>query len=252
MTARVCFTMDNLGDAADLCRGVISEPRQPGERPALEQGFPGLLELYRNFEIPITHFVEGWSADAYPEYIAMDLADGQSVGMHGWKHELWSTLDYDTALDNASRATEAIEKATGKRPTSFRAPGGKRSRFTGDILTQLGYRVDASICPTGQDGGEIDRLSRSLWSTPYEWVGVDASHWLWQKKDNAAVEQDWKAALDSTAEANRFFIFIWHPHVMGIGKDRLEVGRKILEYVRANDDRFIVSTLDNLLPASAP
>lgn len=246
MTALVCFTMDNLGDAADLGRGVINAPRQPGQRPALEQGFPALLDLYRRFDIRITHFIEGWSAEAYPDYIAMDLADGHNLGMHGWQHELWSALDYDRALEIATRATEAIEKAGGARPTAFRAPGGKRSRFTSDILTQLGYTIDASICPTGQDGGEVTRLSRTLWSAPYEWVGVDASHWLWQKKDNDSVERDWCMALDQAAEQDKFFIFIWHPHVMGISAERLRVGERILDHVRTSD-RFDIVTLDELI-----
>ena len=246
MTALVCFTMDNLGDAADLGRGVISVPRPPGERPALEQGFPALLEIYRRFDIPITHFIEGWSATAYPEQIAMDLAAGHTLGMHGWQHELWSALDYDRALDIATRATDAIEEVSGTRPIAFRAPGGKRSRFTSDILTQLGYTIDASLCPTGQDGGEIERLSRTLWSAPYEWVGVDASHWLWQKKDNATVARDWRQALDQAAETGKYFIFIWHPHVMGINPERLQVGQQILEYVRTSD-KFTIATLPELI-----
>lgn len=124
MTAQVCFTMDNLGDAADLGRGVISQPRPPGERPALEQGFPALLDLYRRFNITITHFLEGWAAETYPEYIAMDLKDGHRLGMHGWQHELWSSLEYNKAQDIASMATEAIRK-NGVEPKAFRAPGVK-------------------------------------------------------------------------------------------------------------------------------
>ena len=237
--------MDNLGDAADLGRGVISEPRKAGERPALEQGFPALLDMYRRFNITITHFIEGWSAQAYPDCIEKDLDHGHSLGMHGWQHELWSSLDYDRALDIATRATEALEKA-GRRPCAFRAPGGKRTRFTSEILTQLGYTIDSSLCPSGQDGGEIEQLTRTLWSAPWEWVGVDASHWLWQKKDNAAVEHDWRTALDNAAANNKYIIFIWHPHVMGIDKDRLKVGENILDYVCKNDE-FNIVTLEELI-----
>lgn len=245
MTAQVCFTMDNLGDAADLGRGVISAPRKPGERPALEQGFPALLELYRRFNITITHFVEGWSAQAYPECIEMDLAAGHSLGMHGWQHELWSSLDYNQAMDIAARSTEAIEKA-GSRPGAFRAPGGRRTRFTSEILTSLDYTIDSSLCPSGQDGGEICQLSKTLWSAPWEWIGVDASHWLWQKKDNETVAKDWREALDIAADNNRYMLFIWHPHVMGISSGRLAIGEEILEYVTGND-KFDIVTLDKLV-----
>lgn len=245
MTAQVCFTMDNLGDAADLGRGVINAPRKPGERPALEQGFPALLELYRQFDITITHFVEGWSAQAYPECIERDLAAGHSLGMHGWQHELWSSLDYNQAMDIAARATESIEKA-GSRPLAFRAPGGKRTRFTSEILTSLDYTIDSSLCPSGQDGGEICQLTKTLWSAPWEWVGVDASHWLWQKKDNETVAKDWREALDSAADNNRYMLFIWHPHVMGIDPGRMAIGKEILEYVTDND-KFDIVTLDRLV-----
>lgn len=245
MTAHVCFTMDNLGDAADLGRGVIREPRKPGERPALEKGFPAMLQLYRRFGISITHFVEGWAAQAYPDYIEKNLADGHSLGMHGWQHELWSSLDYDRAMDIATRATEAITRA-GARPHAFRAPGGKRTRFTSEILTALGYTIDSSLCPSGQDGGAVDRLSRTLWSAPYEWVGVDASHWLWQKKANEEVGCGWRKALDGCIETGKYMLFIWHPHVMGIDAGRLEVGTQILDYVTSNS-AFEIVTLDKLV-----
>ena len=237
--------MDNLGDAADLGRGVITEPRKSGERPALEQGFPALLELYTRYDITVTHFIEGWSAEAYPDYIAMDLKNGHSLGMHGWQHELWSSLDYSKAQDIAARATEAIA-SYGASPSAFRAPGGKRTRFTSEIITGLGYTIDSSLCPSGQDGGEICQLTRTLWSAPWEWVGVDASHWLWQKKDNHSVEQDWRLALDNAAAENKYFLFIWHPHVMGIDKGRLDTGNRILEYVTSSE-KFEIVTLDTLV-----
>ena len=239
--------MDNLGDAADLGRGVISQPREPGERPALEQGFPALLDLYRRYNVCITHFIEGWSAEAYPDRIERILDAGHSLGMHGWQHELWSSLDYDQALEIAGRATESIEKA-GSRPLAFRAPGGKRTRFTSEIITDLGYTIDSSLCPSGQDGGEICQLTKTLWSVPWEWKGVDASHWLWQKKDNATVEQDWLAALDAAASDDKYFLFIWHPHVMGIDAERLKVGERILDHVTTHND-FEIVTLEQLISA---
>ena len=242
MTAKVCFTMDNLGDAADLGRGVITQPRQPGERPALDHGLPALLDLYRRFNVTTTYFVEGWRA--YPDLITQILTEGHSLGMHGWQHELWSTLDYESALEVATKATLAIEKS-GARPIAFRAPGGIRTRFTSEIISNLGYTIDSSLCPSGQDGGEVCQLTKSLWSVPWEWVGVDASHWLWQKKDNAQVESDWRKALDTAAEKNTYMLFIWHPHVMGINPDRVAIGEKILDYV-SNNDKFQIVSLDNL------
>lgn len=233
--------MDNLGDAADLHRGVIEQPRRPGERPAFEQGYPALLKLYQRYSIPITHFVEGWSADAYPEEIERVLSMGHQVGMHGWQHENWAEQSEDRLEELAVRATESITRAGGVAPTAFRAPGGARTEGTTRILTTLGYRIDSSLSPANEDGGPVRPLSDTLWTAPYSWQGVDATHWLWQQCDHERVEQLWKQALVDCAGRNSHMIFIWHPHVMGIDPERLAVGEKILQFVLERDDMTAVT-----------
>ena len=239
--------MDNLGDAADLHRGVIQQPRQPGERPALEVGFPALLELYRQFETPITHFVEGWSAEQYPHEIEKVLNQGHQVGMHGWQHEKWNTLEEEQLTELAIRATDAITTAGGIRPTSFRAPGGATTLHSAKTIIDLGYTIDASIAPSGQDGGPVANIMGPLWKTPYTWPGVDASHWLWQKHTSDEVEKIWKTELDQRASQHSHFIFIWHPHVMGIDPERIKTGRNILEYVKNNEESFRIASLKELV-----
>ena len=49
---RVCWTVDNLADAADLGMGVIDEPRPPGTDPALEVGMPAILGLLDRHDVP--------------------------------------------------------------------------------------------------------------------------------------------------------------------------------------------------------
>ena len=82
----VSFTLDNLGDAADLYRGNIAEPRPQGSNYALETGVPALLALYQRYRLPFTYFVEGWSANHYPDLVRRMHADGAEIGMHGWQH----------------------------------------------------------------------------------------------------------------------------------------------------------------------
>src|SRR5687768_16697332 len=107
MSVLVCFTMDNLGDAADLGRGVIQQPRKPGERPALERGFPAMLDLFDQFGIRITHFLEGWNGEQHPEAIQELLGRGHQLGMHGWQHENWASLHDAQARELAEKATAA-------------------------------------------------------------------------------------------------------------------------------------------------
>lgn len=241
MPVPVSFTMDNLGDAADLYRGVIRAPRPAGSNPPLEQGYPALLELFARFDIPLTCFIEGWSARQYPGYIECILRQGHDIGMHGWTHERWAELPDGEVLELATRATESIRAATGTAPCAFRAPGGKSTPYTTTVLTQLGYTIDASYTDSHLPAPLNDRLM----SLPYPWSGVDATHWLWNSRNGADVERRWRAALDEAAETKVPYVFIWHPHVMGIDPTRLESGARTLDFVR-NDPRFDVVSLRTL------
>ena len=241
MTALVSFTMDNLGDAADLYRGVIKSPRPPGSNPPLEQGYPALLELFARYEIPLTCFIEGWSARQYPDYIERVVRLGHDIGMHGWTHERWSELPDAEVRELATRATDSIRQATGRSPRTFRAPGGKSTAYTSEVLAKLGYTIDASYT----DSHVPTRLNATLASLPYQWSGVDATHWLWNSRTGADTERRWRSALDEAAASNSPYIFIWHPHVMGIDPARLEAGERTLQFVR-NDARFQIVSLQAL------
>jgi peptidoglycan/xylan/chitin deacetylase (PgdA/CDA1 family) len=241
MPALVSFTMDNLGDAADLYRGVIKAPRPPGSNPPLEQGYPALLNLFKRHEIPLTCFIEGWSARQYPDYIRRVLDHGHDIGMHGWTHERWAELPDAEALELATRATESIRQATGKAPRTFRAPGGKSTPYTSELLSKLGYTIDASYTDTHLAA----RLSPTLTSLPYQWSGVDATHWLWNSRSGMETERRWRSALDEAAATNTPYVFIWHPHVMGIDAGRLETGERTLQFVRS-DPRFQIVSLETI------
>lgn len=239
MPALVSFTMDNLGDAADLYRGVIKAPRPAGSNPPLEQGYPALLDLFARFAVSLTCFIEGWSARQYPDHIRRVLDHGHEIGMHGWTHERWAELSNAEVLELATRATDSIAQAGGKAPRTFRAPGGKSTPFTSEVLGKLGYTIDASYT----DSHLATKLGPTLTSLPYQWSGVDATHWLWNSRSGAETERRWHAALDEAATTNTPFIFIWHPHVMGIDKARLETGARTLEFIR-QDPRFQIVSLD--------
>jgi len=241
MPAQVCFTLDNLGDAADLYRGIISQPRPAGHNPALESGVPALLDLLAEFAVQGTYFVEGWSARQYPQMLEQITSHGHEVGMHGWQHEQWSTLSPSQIDELIALASQELTNRLGKNPEIFRAPGGISNAHTRTCLYQLGYRIDASLAEFPQ----VHRDQSGLVLVPYQWSGVDATHWLWSQKTHDAVFKAWADTLDHAAANNEHIVFIWHPHVMGIDPQRLAVGRKILALV-LDDPRFEVSTLTKL------
>ena len=241
MPAHVVFTMDNLGDAADLYRGNIQVPRKPGENPAFDIGYPALLEMYARNEVPITYFVEGWSARQYPREIERILSHGNDLGMHGWTHERWAELPPEEISELTLRATEAIRAVAGTAPRIFRAPGGASTTHTRVLLRELGYQIDASLT----ESGAVSITPDGFACLPYQWVGVDATHWLWNSRHPAEVEQIWRAALREAAHKDLPIVFIWHPHVMGIEPERLALGERLIRHVQ-NDARYRIVTLHQL------
>lgn len=237
----VSFTLDNLGDAADLYRGNIAAPREKGENYALETGVPALLQMFARHRIPLTYFVEGWSADHYPELVR-DFSDrGISIGMHGWQHEIWHLLDDAEAEALIQRAHKSLTEALGHAPTAFRAPGGKSTAHTQKVLAELGYRIDASY----QEQAQPSRALGELVNVPYLWPGVDATHWLWHKRTPGEALVQWQQVIEQSVASATPLVFIFHSHVMGMQNERLAIGNAVIEHVLA-DSRLQVVPLSTI------
>ncbi|HTQ99169.1 MAG TPA: polysaccharide deacetylase family protein, partial [Candidatus Acidoferrum sp.] len=231
----------NLGDAADLFRGNIAEPRPAGTNYALETGVPALLELYQRYRLPFTYFVEGWSAEHYPDLVRQMHADGAEIGMHGWQHEIWHLLDDHEVDELLPRAHTSLTRTLGKAPTVFRAPGGKTTAHTQKLLAALGYRIDASL----QDYARPSRALGQLINVPYQWPGVDATHWLWHKRSPEDALQQWLQAIDHAVGNQEPLVFIFHSHVMGMKPERLQIGERLIQHV-LDDKRLQIMSLADI------
>ncbi|MBO4325527.1 MAG: polysaccharide deacetylase family protein [Lachnospiraceae bacterium] len=67
---------------------------------------------------------------------AADL--GMAIEIHAWTHEYYFDQNPNKLDDELQKTADAIEKATGKRPTLFRPPGGN---FTDKQVTDISYPV---------------------------------------------------------------------------------------------------------------
>lgn len=112
---------------------------------------PRTLDFFAGRDLRLTFFVVGQDAalDKNREYLAMIPAAGQEVGNHSFNHEPWlGRYDQPAVRDELERAQDAIESATGVRPTGFRGPGFACSNTLLRELLRLGFRYDASTFPT--------------------------------------------------------------------------------------------------------
>jgi peptidoglycan/xylan/chitin deacetylase (PgdA/CDA1 family) len=112
---------------------------------------PRTLRFLADRGLTITWFVVGQDA-ALPQHhdVLRSIAEaGHEVGNHSFHHEPWLHLYASAEIEaELARAEEAIEAATGVRPTGFRGPGFSVSAAVLDVLAARGYRYDASTFPT--------------------------------------------------------------------------------------------------------
>jgi peptidoglycan-N-acetylglucosamine deacetylase len=88
---------------------------------------PQILAILQQYRVPATFFCIGRLVAAYPALVRQEFNAGYLIGNHSWSHP-------DLALFSASydqlqltSTSQAIQAATGVRPTFFRPPYGALS-----------------------------------------------------------------------------------------------------------------------------
>jgi peptidoglycan/xylan/chitin deacetylase (PgdA/CDA1 family) len=133
--------------------GPITEPIQPGF-PDLGQnsfyeygareGVPRILDLMDKHGIKITSFMIGDAVRRYPEVAAEIVRRGHEAGAHGRSWSRQYQLDRDDERDWILDSVDAIEQATGTRPTGYNNYWIRPGVNTLEILQELGftYHID--------------------------------------------------------------------------------------------------------------
>ena len=136
-----------------------------------------LLRMASSF--PLTLFAIGKDLERTQaaEGLTGALHDGHEIANHSLAHRYdLVRLHRDAIAAQVLGGIEAVERATGTRPTGFRAPGYTISDEVFDVLTELGVTYDSSVfpCPAywaakAAKIGSIKlqgRTSRSIVDTP--------------------------------------------------------------------------------------
>ena len=115
-----------------------------------------------------TFFVEAINCELYPDALREIAARGHELGIHGWRHEDWTSLSGADERDILTRAVGAFS-ALGLKPRGFRPPGGELNSRSPSLLREAGL----SWCsPAGGTPG----VRRGLAYVPFAWNFVDAYH----------------------------------------------------------------------------
>ncbi len=83
-----------------------------------------LLNILKQNNAHATFFVLGNIAEKNSSLLKRMLEEGNEIGSHSYRHADISKMTYENALADLNKATNAIEKASGKRPSLVRPPFG--------------------------------------------------------------------------------------------------------------------------------
>ncbi|MCW3008186.1 MAG: polysaccharide deacetylase [Solirubrobacterales bacterium] len=169
VAATLTLTFDNLGEAADLERGLWPPDRPIGRHPSVTQALPALLAVLAQESLHATFFVEASNVAIYPDAIAAIVAGGHEVGHHGWRHEPWATLPAPREEELLRRGVEAFADA-GILVRGFRPPGGELTAATPSLLRSTGLRWCSPVAD------EAPHVDDGLAVIPFRWPLVDAYH----------------------------------------------------------------------------
>jgi peptidoglycan/xylan/chitin deacetylase (PgdA/CDA1 family) len=115
-----------------------------------------VLEVLRAANVSATFFVIGRKVDAHPDVVREIVADGHSLGVHGYEHDwLYALKPPAVVAADIERARAAVERAVGLRPSWFRPPIGHVSPRTAAGAKRAGVEM------VGWSVRGLDGLSRA-------------------------------------------------------------------------------------------
>jgi peptidoglycan-N-acetylglucosamine deacetylase len=207
-------------------------------------GVPRILDLLREYSLPATFFVPGWTADRYPQTVEAILAAGHEVGHHSYAHfspfaqtEAEERADFERAL--------ASLRAVGAEPVGFRCPSWEPGWRTPALVAEHGLQYDSSLMDSDKPyvletgAGEIVEL-------PVHWALDDWEQYAYipDPPFRSAIESPqkvldlWLSELDAMRRHDCLFVLTCHPFLSG-RPHRVEVLRTLIEHaVAAGDVEF--------------
>lgn len=234
--AAVSVTFDNLGEAADLERGLWPKSEPLGRHFSVKRMLPRILGMLNELGLRATFFVEGLNAELYPEALLEISDSGHELGYHGWRHEYWPDLNPSDEARLVERGVHKM-KELGVRPRGFRPPGGRLTPFSPELLYNFGF---THCSPAGRGIG----LLGNLVVLPFEWRLIDAYYYLPRfgglRETNTGSSEPLSpirfkeilsSALQGLARDGGHLTLLFHPFLEE-QEDRFEVMRGALEELR--------------------
>lgn len=97
-----------------------------------------LLDILDEYGVKTTFFVTGYWAETFPDHMRDIISRGHEIGNHTYTHPHLPDVSFNKVLREIVRTSDAVEAATGLRPTLFRPPYGETNQFIRAISRAAG------------------------------------------------------------------------------------------------------------------
>lgn len=241
----VALSFDSDHETNELRDGGTSIGRLSWGQYGARVGAPRILALLKKYDVRASFYVPAVSAMLYPDEQRRIIAEGHEIGLHGWIHELNSTLDYTSERDLMFAAADALEGVTGVRPIGIRTPSWDFSPHTMKCIEELGLTYDSSLM-ADEDCYELVHEGRptGIVEIPVEWIRDDAPYFSMHRMLSLrpytppeGVFDIFKRELDGALEAGGLFQLTMHPHII-TPRSRIWIVEDLIAYAQSRGAWF--------------
>jgi peptidoglycan-N-acetylglucosamine deacetylase len=236
----VALSFDSDHETNELRDGGVSIGRMSWGEYGVRQGVPRILATLAKSNVPATFFVPAVAALLHPDEQHRVIAEGHEIGLHGWIHELNSSLPEAVERDLYLRSADTLEKLLGKRAVGMRTPSWDFSPATLKIQREMGLLYDSSLM-ADDDPYELieDGEPTGIVELPVEWIRDDAPYFNMNRfaalrpyTPPPAVLDIFRREFDRAWEERGLFLLTMHPHVIGY-RSRIFILEELIAHMKA-------------------
>jgi peptidoglycan-N-acetylglucosamine deacetylase len=236
----VALSFDSDHETNELRDGGKSIGRMAWGEFGARVGVPRILELLGKHGVPASFYVPAVVALLHPDEQRRVVAEGHEIGIHGWIHELNSTLPHEAERDLMFRSSDTLETITGVRPVGLRTPAWDFSPHTLRIIGELGLLYDSSLM-ADDDCYELllDGKTTGIVEVPVEWIRDDAVYFSMHRFQSLRPYTPPKDVLDifvrefdAAYAAGGLFQLTMHPHIIG-PRSRIWILEEVIRHAKA-------------------
>ena len=236
----VALSFDSDHETSDLREGGKSIGRLAWGQFGNRVGVPRILDLLDKHGVRGSFYVPAVTALLHPEEQRRVVAEGHEIGIHGWIHELNSSLPYEAERDLMRRSADTLEQIAGVRPVGLRTPSWDFSQHTLQIEKEMGLLYDSSLM-SDEDCYELllDGEPAGIVELPVEWVRDDAVYFMMNRfsalrpyTPTTDVFDIFRREFDAAYDEGGIFQLTMHPHVIGY-RSRIWILEEIIRHAKA-------------------